>query len=243
MATAYGAEWLARTGGVLTWGERGRMVATALTTQGQLLAQLLRRRGSLDELALQTPESALVREAEDAARIQPAPLLGHAYRTSVFARALATIDGADVDHELLHVAGLLHDVGLVDTVTGEDFTRRSGDAAIACADRTDRNESAEAIADAIISHTTIGATVERDGALGAYLQWGAMLDLAGFRERHLPHSFVESAVSEHPQVEFSEYMRNALKSEARAVPGGRFALARQIGFGWNIALARVPTRP
>lgn len=46
----------------------------------------------------------------------------------------------------------------------------------------------QAVLDAMSVHTLPGVTVERDGALGAYLQAGAMLDLAGLRAWDVPAS-------------------------------------------------------
>lgn len=241
-----GPGWLVETGGRLTGAQRRRMVVQSLRTQRELLAQRFRRRPPVTvELSdvLVMPDSRLVRDAEEAARVQPSAVLGHAYRTSVFARALALLDGVDVDHELLVVCGLLHDVGLVAAVAGEDFTVRSAACATEVAGRAGRQESADHLADAIIVHTTVGVDPDEDGALGAYTQFGAMVDLVGLRERHLPHDLVARTVSVHPRSGLVGPLLRAVRDEAHAVPGGRFAFLRRVGFGPAVRLASVPSRP
>lgn len=240
-----GPGWLAATGGQLTATERRRMFVQSLRTQRELLAQRVRRRRptSVDLSGVfDLPDSRMVREAEDAASSQPPALVGHAWRTSVFARALALIDGVEVDHELLVVGGLLHDVGLVAAVAGEDFTLRSAAAATDVARRAGREDACDHLADAIIVHTTVGVDPETDGALGAYLQFGAMVDLVGLRERHLPHDLVARAVAAHPRTDLTRPFLRLLREEAHAVPQGRFAFLRGVGFGQAVRMSSVPSR-
>ncbi len=129
-----GISWLERTRGALTRAEKRALLGIIARTQGRNIAGRLRlasgrvpdRIAGIDEALLAPPDSALAREAEEACREQPAALIGHGHRTWAYGRALATIDRIPIDDELYYVASLLHDAGLVDTVTGEDFTLRSG---------------------------------------------------------------------------------------------------------------------
>jgi len=241
-----GPRWLSASGGRLTWDQRRRMLITSFGTQGQLISQRLRRRKPATvDLAgvVRMPDSRLVREAEEAALCQSPAILAHGYRTAVFARALALIDGVEVDHELLAVCGLLHDAGLFPSVTGEDFTLRSATIAADVARRVGHSEACEHLFDAVVVHTTIGVEAARDGALGAYTQFGAMVDLAGLRERHLPHDLVARTLHEHPRKGFAREILKGLAGEARAVPGGRFAFLRCVGFGPAVRIASLPSRP
>jgi len=54
--------------------------------------------------------------------------------------------------------------------------------------------------DGIIVHTAIGIRPEFDGTLGCYVQWGAMVDLIGRRERDLPFPLVEAAFTRHSRT-------------------------------------------
>lgn len=221
------------------------MWRVALRTQRRLVAGRLgrRRSGALDmESLLTIPDSRLVRTAEEAALSQPPALLAHGYRTALFARALATVDGVALDPELIVVCGLLHDAGLVPAVVGEDFTIRSAAAAVQTARDADRPEVAAVVADAIVVHTTVGIDVDTDGALGAYTQFGALVDLIGLRERELPHDLVARAVAAHPRLGFVSEISRAIRAEAKAVPDGRFAFLRRTGFIPAVHIAAVPSR-
>ena len=241
-----GPGWVRSTGGQLTWPQRRRMLAVSMVTQGRLMSERVRRRVpvSLDlGDIVRMPDSRLVREAEEAALCQSPAILGHGYRSAVFARALAMIDGVDVDPELLVVCALLHDAGLFPSVAGEDFTLRSAALAADVARRTGHEDACDHLFDAIVVHTTVGVDSERDGALGAYTQFGAMVDLAGLRERHLPHDLVVRTLAAHPRAGFAREILKGLGGEARAVPGGRFAFLRCVGFGPAVRLASLPSRP
>ena len=236
-----GPGWLAKNDGMMTGAERRRCLAIAsrqqLQNSWQRLLPFLQRTRRLDGLA-PVPDSKLVRLAEEAALEQSAELLGLGYRSALFARALAHIDQRPADPELLHVCGLLHDVGLMKAVAGEDFTLRSAAVARQCAcDAQQADTVGDQIADALIVHATIGVTPAKDGVLGAYTQYGAMVDLTGLRLAHLPKAFVVEVLSAHPRGAFKAEILRRLDQEARAVPGGRFAFARQVGFGAAIRAA------
>jgi len=240
-----GPEWLVATGGRLTWQQRGSMFATSVATQFELFLQKIARRRSVRidvESIMRLPDSRLVREAQEAALCQSSALLAHGYRTALFARALAQIDRVEVDEEHLVVCALLHDAGLVPAVAGEDFTLRSARIAEGAAHRAGQEAIAPRLRDAICVHTTIGIDVEKDGALGAYTQFGAMVDLVGLRERHLPHDLVSRVVDDHPRAGFTTEIIAALGAEARAVPGGRFAILRCVGFAPAVRFSSVPSR-
>ena len=238
--------WLEASGGRLNNAQRLRMLGTSIRTQRDLLIQRVgpRKPPAIDVMdALEFPDSRLVREAENAAAEQSPQLLAHSYRSAIFASALARIDGVDVDHELLIVCGLLHDVGLIPSVAGEDFTLRSARIASDVADACGHGNACDDIFDAIVVHTTVGVDATKDGALGAYTQFGAMVDLVGLRERHLPREFVMATTHRYPRVGFPKAIIKGLHGEARAVPGGRFDFVRRVGFGPAIRIAAVPSRP
>lgn len=237
-----GIEWLERTNGSLTSAERRRLVAPILCGQAQgvlgRLALLTGRRRRMPIEPPSPPDSAMAREAEAAAADQPAPLLGHAHRTWAFGAALSALDGvADLDAELFYVAALLHDAGLVEAVTGQDFTLRSARAAapIVAAHRADG--SVDLVRDAIAAHTTPGATVATDGPEACYVQAGATCDLGGLRLHHLPQRFVDDVLDEHPRTGLTTDIVGRVVDEAAAVPAGRLALLHQTGFTLAIRAA------
>lgn len=236
-----GPDWLAATGGVLNVRQCvcGAAVAACLQTQNlwERLTAAFRKPAILDDLP-PVPDSRIVRLAEEAALEQSAELLAHGYRSALFGRALAHMDNVALDPDLLHVCGLLHDVGIMKAVAGEDFTLRSAAVARNCAaEAGEESLVGDHLADALIVHTTVGVNVDKDGALGAYTQFGAMVDLVGLRLSSLPKDFVTAALAAHPRGAFKREILRRLSAEVAAVPGGRFAFVRRVGFAMAVRLA------
>jgi len=78
-------------------------------------APKVRGRLVVEAVMARRPDSRLARQAEDLIRsVQPLFLTNHAFRSHFFAVALADRDQIGFDTELLYVAALLHDIGLVE---------------------------------------------------------------------------------------------------------------------------------
>jgi hypothetical protein len=178
-----------------------------------------------------SPDTALAREAEAACADQPASIVGHSYRTWLFGNALAALDRAPLDAEQLYCASLVHDYGIAEVVSGQDFTVRSADCALGCVRRARAEASVgEAIADAICVHPTPGITVDRDGAAGCYVQAGAMVDV-GLRLDEIAPRNREAVLARYPRgAGFKGEFAAMIRNEAHAVRGGRFALLTRTGF-------------
>jgi hypothetical protein len=172
------------------------------------------------------PDSAFAREVQERCDEQPPAIRAHSYRTWAFGWALAALDGhsQELDPEAWWCGALLHDAGIADVVPGEDFTLRSAEAAIGCADRHGRDDSFW-IGDGVTAHATPGVSVERDGALGTYIQAGALLDLGGLRLWDASPALLGEVASRWTPGDLVPYVR----AEARAVPKGRFALLARCG--------------
>jgi hypothetical protein len=186
---------------------------------------------SIEFADLRPPDSAFARAAEEACAEQPASVQGHGYRSWAFGSGLATLDRTEIDPELFYVACLLHDHGLTHPVAGQDFTLRSAERAERCAREADVSaEAATAIGDAITIHSTPGIEPQTDGALGFYVQNGALFDLAGGRADELTRDYREATIAAYPREGVTAEIGAMVKAEARANPAGRFALLRRCGF-------------
>jgi hypothetical protein len=109
----------------------------------------------VDPLSL--PQTELADAALEWAReIEPAYLFNHSVRSYLFGRAVAGTIA--YDDELLFLATLLHDVGLVPAGDGDQrFEVEGADAAVRfLAGRGMSEERAEIVWDAIALHTSIG---------------------------------------------------------------------------------------
>jgi len=242
-----GLEWARSTGGRLSGVERRRLLAAIAIGQFENLAGRVRLMlgrlpdgaRDIDVRSFEPPDSLLAREAEAACAEQPDAIAGHSYRTWMYGLALAALDGAALDRELFYCAALVHDFGISPPVPGRDFTLGGADRALACASAAGLADvDGDLIADAICVHTTPGVTPDRDGALGCYVQMGAMVDGAGLRMWDISRENVRAVVEAHPRgVDFKRDLVALIRAEARAVPGGRFSLLVKSGLPVAVRLA------
>lgn len=241
-----GVAWTRRTGGRLTRAERRRLVAAIALGQwenavGRVKLALGRRPAAAARVDLNTftvPDSTFAREAEQACAELPATLRDHSYRTWLFGRALAAVDGGSLDDELFYCASLLHDYGIVTPTANEDFTLRSVDRMLICADAAGlTGDGVDLVADGICVHLTPGVKVETDGTIGCYVQWGAMVDVAGLRVWDVAPGNVEEILRRYPRGDIKRELMEMVRTEAAAVPGGRFSLLMRCGFPLAVRLA------
>ena len=242
-----GLEWARRTRGTLTSSERRQLlVAIAVTQVANAVGRAKLALGRLPDGAMsvdvrnfEAPDSRLAREAETACAEQSELLAAHSYRTWLWGMALAAVDRQPIDRELFYCASLLHDWGATTTVAHEDFTIRGAERALTCTQAAGLEpDRANLIADGICCHTTPGATVERDGTIAYYVQYGAMADGAGLRAWDIAPRNIDEALRRHPRGPgFKSGLSDIIRAEARAVPNGRFGLARRCGMTLAVQMA------
>jgi hypothetical protein len=245
-----GLGWAQRTAGRLTSRERSRLLAAIALGQWEnvigraklALGRLPPGAANVDLDTFTAPDSLFAREAEQACAELPAALVGHSYRTWLFGRALAALDGRELDIELFYCGSLLHDHGIAQPTPGRDFTLASADRTLACATTAKvSDDRAQTLADAICVHTTPGVAVERDGALGCYLQWGAMVDGAGLRIWDVAPVNVAEILRRYPRMDFKHQLVAMIRAEAAALPQGRFGLLVRCGLPLAVRMAPFKT--
>ena len=141
--------------------------------------------GRIDPLAAELPDklpasemSGFIAEAQHAAAGMSRPFLLHSERSWYFAMALAQRDGITLDPVLTYVACLLHDAGLFAKERRHCFAVEGARIATACGVAAGvADPEIRTVADAIQGHVS----VEPPTFLGRYLQYGALLDIAGWR--------------------------------------------------------------
>ena len=99
----------------------------------------------------------------------------------------------------------------------------------------------EPAADAMTVHATPGIDVDTDGALGVYVQAGAMFDLTGLRLGDLSRGYRNEVIDKHPRDGVTAAIAAMFKAEASANPAGRFALLNRCGVPFMMRLN--PLRP
>jgi len=243
-----GFAWTRRTNGALNGAERRRLLPVIAAGQWDymvgraklMLGRVPARAAAIDVATFSPPDSALAREAEAACEELSPLIVGHSYRTWLFGHALARLDRVDLEPEQFYCASLLHDYGIAESVAGQDFTLRSAERAIACVTQAGADPSVgAAVADAICVHPTPGATVERDGPVGCYVQAGAVVD-AGLRLGDITRRNREVVFARHPRgAHFKDEFATLIRGEAEAVPRGRFALLTRLGFALLVRIAPI----
>jgi len=241
-----GLGWVRRTGGRLSRAERRRLLAAIVLGQWEnavgraklALGRLPAEANRVDVDTFRAPDSKFAHEAEQGCAELPAALQGHSYRTWLFGRALAAVDGSALDDELFYCGSLLHDYGIATPTADRDFTLGSVDRLRSCADAAGvADDRADLLADGICVHTTPGIKVETDGATGCYLQWGAMVDGAGLRIWDISPANVEEVLRRYPRGDFKRRLVEVMRAEAAAVPKGRFGLLVRCGLPLAVRIA------
>ena len=190
-------------------------------------------------LDLPIPDSRLAREAEELVRLSsPAFLANHCLRSYAWSVALAGRDDVRFDAELLYVAALLHDLGLVARFdTGACFEEDSAAAAAELSTTAGWTaERREALAEAIRLHVAVAVSLD-DGP-EVYLLWHATgLDVTGHRYGDLARPLVTDVVATYPRLEFKRGFTELLAGQAGRKPGCWAAAAVAGGIGERIAAA------
>jgi hypothetical protein len=239
-------EWIRATNGVLNRAERSAVRAglrkyVVATAAGFMTSPLSRSRSTEPFSFPEVPDTAVARTAVDVAGRQGTTLLFHGYRTWLLGTALAQADRVSVDPEILFVTALLHDSGMLASVPGEDFTRRSADNILEAFDSAGapRRRALEA-ADAVVAHATPGLDRSVD-PIGYYVQGGAMADLAGIRRWHLPRGAISQAYVRYPSHDIHRTLSALARRNAEEVPGGRMSLLLPKPLGKKVRLLKRTT--
>ena len=185
------------------------------------------------------PDSRLARQAEDLIRaVQPLFLTNHAFRSHFLAVALADRDQIGFDTELLYVASLLHDVGLVEEFdTGACFEEDGAAAATRLASLEGwPPERADALAEAIRLH--VATNVELGDGAEAFLLWhSTALDVGGDRHGDVRAATVSAVLAAYPRLDFKEGFTELIADQAKRKPGCWAATAMRNGLAQRIAAA------
>ncbi|MEU4668266.1 hypothetical protein AB0F91_09900 [Amycolatopsis sp. NPDC023774] len=234
-------EWVCETNGVLTRAERSAVRAGMrtfiLAAVAGFITWPVNRSRSTENTLPAVPGTPVARAAIETAKKQGATLLFHGYRTWLLGTALSQVDQVGVDSELLFVTSLLHDSGMLVSVPGEDFTRRSAENVLDVFDRAGapRRRALEA-ADAVVAHATPGLDRSVD-TIGYYVQCGAMADLAGIRRWDLPPGAMRHAHDRYPSHDIHRTLSALARRNAEEVPGSRMSLLVPKALGRAIRLA------
>ncbi len=195
---------------------------------------------ALTELGMPVPDSSLARRARELIGEEaPGYLVNHSVRSYAWAVELARHDGVQFDPEILYVAAVLHDIGLVPAydiggcfeIDGAIAAERYALDAGAPADR------ARAIYDVIALHML--ETLPPDPASEVVLLWDSTgTDVTGYRFTDVRPAIIPGLLAAYPRLTFKREFAAAFADQAARKPTCR--VAEMVATGKLEAIARAP---
>lgn len=224
-------EWAAATRGTLDL--RARLGFARDAVIGQLSGLAGPRAGGVVAAGREPPDTPLVRDVVALAEsVYPVPLLEHCLRCWWWGSMLSTLDGLDVNDELLYVSCLLHDLTLTEPYrSGEAscFAVHGGDITFTTlAGYGAPTVFAERAAEAVTAHMNVRVSHDL-GAEARALHAAAHLDVGGARARELPREAIERVVARHPRDGFTACFLDLMRIEAALRPRSRAAMLWRLG--------------
>jgi HD superfamily phosphodiesterase len=177
------------------------------------------------------PDSAAAREAEHlAVRTYSNSLLNHSLRTYVWGALIGAGTQRSFDAEVLYVAALLHDIGLMPAHdTGRCFETDSAHTARELLGAVGwTGERTELAVDAIRHHWS--GPADHDDVEALLLAQGAAVDALGSRGKTFDAATVGRVEEALPRGRFKHEFISLLESQAARKPGCRVHAALQGGF-------------
>ena len=184
----------------------------------------------LDDLVPSTAAAALALEVAE--RFYSPALLNHCRRSHLWAAEYARARGIAVDAELLYVAAMLHDIGLVPAFDSATVPFEEAGGAVAWvfaagagwdADRRRRT------GEVIVAHMAEAVDVAVDPE-GHLLELATALDVSGRRPEDWPAEFRAEVLDRHPRLGFAEEFLGCFTDQARRKPSSTAGRAVAGGF-------------
>lgn len=192
---------------------------------------------TIDEIAV--PDTAACSAALEVATAYYSPaLLNHSVRSYLWAAAYGTANKIEFDAELLYVAAILHDLGLVEEfdnpslsfeVSGGHLAWVFGAAAGWPAERRVR------ASDVIIAHMADDVDVEADPE-GHLLELSTALDISGRSPDAIPAELRAEVLEQYPRLGLAEEFVECFKGQAARKPESSAAAALRSGIAARIAV-------
>lgn len=170
-----------------------------------------------------TPPSS--RAAESALELATAyhspSLLNHVVRSWLWAEAFAAVEGrTDLDHELLYVSAILHDIGIVPAFDNAALSYEEAGGHIAVALTAGAGWAAprrQRALEVIVRHNWPSVDPEMDYE-GYLLEIATGLDISGARPDVLPQDFLREVLQAYPRESLAEEFTTRVSDQAARKP-------------------------
>jgi hypothetical protein len=191
---------------------------------------------ALDDLVV--PDTAASAAALEVASACESPaLLNHSLRAYVWAAAHGTTRGIGFDPELLYVAALFHDLGLVPAFDSYavPFEEAGGHVArVFAAGAGWPAERRERLAEVIIRHMWRQVDVSADPE-GYLLARATQTEIIGTNLNDFPPGFRAEVLERHPRLDIAESFLACLEAQARRKPDSSAAASVRSGLSTRMA--------
>ena len=148
-------------------------------------------------------------------------ILNHVVRSWLWAEAFAVIEGRhDIDHELLYVSAVLHDIGLAPEFDNvfRSYEEAGGHVAVALTRGAgwDERRGTRAL-EVIVRHNwpSVDPAVDVEGYL---LEIATGLDISGARSDALPEAFLREVLEAHPRLDLAAEFGSGVVDQAARKP-------------------------
>jgi hypothetical protein len=191
---------------------------------------------TLDEVVV--PDTAASAAALEVASAYQSPaLLNHSLRAFVWAAAHGVTRGIGFDPELLYVAALFHDLGLVPAFDSHavSFEEAGGHVArVFAAGAGWPGERRERLAEVIIRHMwpEVDVSVDPEGYL---LARATETEITGTNLNDFPPGFRTEVLERYPRLDVAENFLACFEAQAKRKPGSSAAAAVRSGLSTRMA--------
>ncbi|MFJ5679350.1 HD domain-containing protein [Streptomyces sp. NPDC093097] len=191
---------------------------------------------TMDDLAI--PRTPAARAALEVARAYCSPaLLNHSVRAYLWAAAYASARDIAHDAELLYVAAMLHDLGLVEEFDNHTvpFEDAGGHVAwVFAAGAGWPPERRTRASEIIVRHMWDEVSVDRDPE-SHLLVFGTSLDISGHRAEVLPHTLHAEVLDRYPRRGLGAEFLAGFQDQAARKPDSAAAACVRAGIAERIA--------
>jgi hypothetical protein len=190
----------------------------------------------LDDLVV--PDTAAAAAALEVASAYQSPaLVNHSLRAYLWAAAHGMTRGIGFDPELLYVAALFHDLGLVPAFDSYavSFEEAGGHVArVFAAGAGWPAERRERLAEVIIRHMWLKVDVTADPE-GYLLARATKTEIIGTNVNDFPPGFRAEVLERHPRLDITENFLACIEAQAKRKPGSSAAVSVRSGLSTRMA--------